>query len=103
LSYTAFWHFYGSLDGPGHTDKEVWPASGFMAYGHLESVLWLFDWPSDVMRKLVVLRECLSATYRRCRERPDSTEKPTLLMHVLERRSRDVKKNPVLFALLWVA
>ena len=28
-SYTAFWHFYGSLDGPDRTDGKVRPASGF--------------------------------------------------------------------------
>jgi len=27
-SYTAFWHFSGSLDGPDRTDGKVRPASG---------------------------------------------------------------------------
>jgi len=31
LSYThpAFWHFFGSLDGPGRADEKARPASGF--------------------------------------------------------------------------
>jgi len=28
IAYTAFWHFYGSLDGPDRTDGKVRPASG---------------------------------------------------------------------------
>ena len=28
-SYTAFWHFFGSLDGPGRADEKARPASGF--------------------------------------------------------------------------